>query len=191
MKTTNILLTGVGGQGILLASAVLSDVLLKAGYDVKQSEVHGMAQRGGSVIGHVRFGEKVYSPLIEEGKADFILSFETLEALRSIDFLTPDGWLLVNDFRIDPLTVAIGSAEYPKNIKETLNELVPNLIIAKATKVAGELGNIRATNIVMLGILSKKLDIEVELWKKGIEACVKPRFVELNLKAFEAGRKLG
>lgn len=185
-ETTNIVICGVGGQGIILASNVLSYAALLEGYDVKKSEVHGMAQRGGSVITQVRYGKKVYSPLIEEGKADFLLAFEKLEALRYANYLKKNGGFIVNNQEIAPMSVLVGSAKYPENIKEKLKRYA-RIHLIDAAKIAKELGNVRATNIVLLGALAKFLGFNEKSWTEAISKNIKPRYVDLNIKAFQKG----
>ena len=184
METKNILIVGVGGQGTLLTSRILGNIALNKGYDVKLSEVHGMSQRGGSVVTHVRYGEKVYSPLVEVGKADIILSFEKLEALRWVHFLKKDGVMIVNTQEIDPMPVIIGSAEYPNNIKEQLNALCDNLTFIDSLSQARKLGNFRVANTILLGELYKHLEFSLEEWEEAIKGTVPAKTIELNTKAF-------
>ncbi|MBP3397179.1 MAG: indolepyruvate oxidoreductase subunit beta [Clostridia bacterium] len=186
MKTTNIMIVGVGGQGSLLASKLLGRLLLDEGYDVKVSEVHGMSQRGGSVVTYVRFGERVYSPVIAEGEADFIVSFEKLEAARWAACLAPTGRIIVNTQEIDPMPVLIGNATYPG---EVLSELVAKGVAVDAVdalSLARAAGSAKAVNIVLMAKLAKYLPIPEEKWLAAIEKTVKPRFVELNKTAFHA-----
>jgi indolepyruvate ferredoxin oxidoreductase beta subunit len=190
MRNLSVMIAGVGGQGTLLTSQVLGAAALKEGYDVKMSEVHGMAQRGGSVITYVRIGEKVDSPVIEKGGADILLCFEKLEALRWIDYAKQDGTIIVNEQRIDPMPVIIGSAKYPEDITEELSKNFPNVIPVKALDAARQLGNIKVLNIVMLGIMAKSTDIPVEIWHEAIRETVKEKFVELNIKAFDKGYQM-
>lgn len=185
----NILLVGVGGQGIILASKVLSEGLINAGYDVKMSEVHGMAQRGGSVTTQVRYGEKVYSPIIGKGQADIIVSFEKMEALRMLEYLKKDGVVVVNDYAIPSLPVLTGAAQYPEGVIEKLESKVKTIVF-NAADVARELGNPKTQNIVLLGALIKAIGLEDLDWDAAIEACVKPRFVEINKKALRKGMEL-
>jgi indolepyruvate ferredoxin oxidoreductase beta subunit len=187
IQMTNIIVCGVGGQGILLSSDVLCFAAFNEGFDVKKSEIHGMAQRGGSVVTHVRFGRKVYSPLIEEGTADFILAYEKIEALRYAHFLKPGGGFVVNDLVIPPMTVLVGEAEYPSGIEEKL-KAYGSLHLLDATGIAKELGNIRATNITLLGGLANFLDFKPDSWHDAIRVNVKEKFVEMNLTAFNRGR---
>ena len=186
---TNILIAGVGGQGVLLVSEILSEACLRSGYDVKKSEVHGMAQRGGSVTSHVRFGEQVHSPLIEKGQADVLVSFEELEALRWIAFLKPGGAVVVNAQRIAPMTVSSGVASYPEDVLEQLRERTSRIVAVDGIGIAQKVGNPRVVNIVLLGALSKHLHIEENIWRETISARVPPKTIEMNLKAFEAGRE--
>ncbi len=187
--TLNITLVGVGGQGTLLASEILCHVALLAGKDVKKSEVHGMAQRGGSVVSQVRMGEKVYSPLIGIGETDILVSFEKVEALRFAHFLSPDGVALVNDQEIRPVTVSSGQAEWPDDLDGKLKAAFPKLELIPALKIARELGNVRVVNVVMIGALSNHMDIDDSIWRESIRALVKPQYLEFNLKAFEAGKQ--
>lgn len=189
-KTTNIIFAGVGGQGILLASDAVCDVALLEGYDTKKSEVHGMAQRGGSVVSQVRFGEKVFSPLIPEGTADFIVSFEKLEALRYLEFLKPAGVVIINDHQIIPQTVQMGEAEYPKDIESMCSSRAKLIISKKLTDIADQLGNIRILNIIMLGILSNFLPFKKESWIEALTNRVPKKFLQLNLDGFQEGRKI-
>ena len=183
-RVTNVFICGVGGQGILLASEILSEVALGRGLDVKKSEVHGMAQRGGAVVSHVRFGDRVYSPVIADGEADLLVSFERMEALRWLHSLRPAGKLVVNSQEIVPS----GLDEYPKGIDENLRRRVPGLLSVDALTLAKEAGNIRAVNTVMLGAFSSFLEFDDADWRKAIEARVPPKTVDVNLRAFELGR---
>ncbi len=186
MEKLNVMVVGVGGQGTLLTSRIIGKTALNAGFDVKLSEVHGMAQRGGSVVTFVRFGENVSEPVVEEGDADILISFERLEALRYAHFLKKDGIIIVNDCRIDPMTVVIGASKYPENIIETLNEnhkvyTIDGLAIAK------ELGNSKVLNSVVLGLAAKHIGFSKEEWVEVIKKTVPPATIELNEKAFEKG----
>lgn len=183
----NILFIGVGGQGTILASKILSEGLLKNGYDVKMSEIHGMAQRGGSVTTQVRFGEKVYSPLIELGKADIIVAFEKSEALRGLPYLKKGGTLIVNDYEIHPVPVLIGKETYPKDVIKTLKEKVENVVCIDAVKIAKELGNVKAQNVVLLGALLKKLNLKDINWNEIMVNLVPDKALELNKKALVKG----
>ncbi|MCX7843151.1 MAG: indolepyruvate oxidoreductase subunit beta [Clostridia bacterium] len=187
MEKLNIMIVGVGGQGTLLASKVLGNVALKMGYDVKASEVHGMAQRGGSVVTYVKFGKKVYSPLIEKGEADLILGFEQLESLRWIEYLKEGGRMLINEQKINPMPVIIGKAKYPENIIEKIKDNYSNIITIDALKIARECGNIKTVNIVLLGLMAKSIDINKDVWIEVIKETVPQKLLEINLKAFEMG----
>ena len=189
MKTTNIMIVGVGGQGSLLASKLLGNLLVDLGYDVKVSEVHGMSQRGGSVVTYVRFGEKVYSPIVDKGEADYIVAFEKLEAARYASYLKPDGKIIVNTQEVDPMPVITGAAEYPHDALEKLTALGLLVDAIDALTPATEAGSPKAVNIVLMGRLSKYMDIPEEQWTQAIKKSVAPKFVEMNLKAFELGRK--
>ncbi len=187
--TTNIVICGVGGQGIILASNVLCYTAFLEDLDIKKSEVHGMAQRGGTVITHIKYGKKIYSPLIEEGAADFILAFEKLEALRYIGYLRKGGTALVNDREIPPMSVLIGAASYPKNIKVNLKKY-GKIHFIDAARVALDLGNIRTVNTILLGVLSKFLEFKQKSWEQAIKRNVKEKFVKLNITAFNEGKSL-
>ena len=186
--TKNIMIVGVGGQGSLLASKLLGQILLTAGYDVKVSEVHGMSQRGGSVVTYVRFGDRVYSPVIDKSEADYIVSFELLEAARYVEFLKPGGHIVVNTQQIDPMPVITGAAVYPEGLLEKMNQSGAEVEAFDALAVANEAGSSKAVNIALLGRLSKKFDFTEEQWMDALEKCVPPKFLELNKKAFALGR---
>ena len=186
-EVKNVLLVGVGGQGIILASKILSSGLIDAGYDVKMSEVHGMAQRGGSVTTQVRYGEKVYSPIIGKGQADLIVAFEKIEALRWIEYLKPDGKIVVNDYAIPSATVLSGKEQYPENVIGKIKEVFKNVTVINAAEEALQLGNIKAQNIVMLGGLLKALNVENADWIKAVKENIKEKFIDLNVKALERG----
>ena len=188
MQTMNIMIVGVGGQGSLLASKLLGRLLVDEGYDVKVSEVHGMSQRGGSVVTYVRFGDKVYSPIIDKGEADFIVSFEKLEAARYASYLKKGGRIIVNSREIDPMPVITGAAEYPHGVLDSLISAGADVDAVDALSLAVEAGSSKATNIVLMGRLSKSLDIAEEKWIEAIKTTVAPKFVEMNLKAFRLGR---
>ena len=188
-ETKNIMIVGVGGQGTLLASRILGSVLIGQGYDVKMSEVHGMSQRGGSVVTYVKFGEKVYSPLVDQGEADYILAFERLEAARWISYLKDGGTLIVNDRRISPMPVITGAMPYPDEIIEKLRAKGAKIIASDALSLANEAGNAKSVNVVMIGILSALAEFSEDVWQKAIVECVKPKFLELNQKAFSLGRE--
>ena len=185
-ETKNIMIVGVGGQGTLLTSRILGGITVAAGYDVKLSEVHGMAQRGGSVVTFVRYGEQVAEPIVEEGQADVLIAFEKLEALRYAHFLKKDGVIVVNDQRIDPITVVTGMAQYPDNIIENL-EKEHTVLKVKAMEEAIQLGNSKVFNIIVLGVAAKHMDFSKEAWLEVIEKTVPPKTVELNKKAFLLG----
>lgn len=185
--TKNIMIVGVGGQGTLLASRLLGHTITDLGYDVKISEVHGMSQRGGSVVTYVRYGEKVASPIIEKGTADVILAFEQLEAARALPYLAPNGKLIMNTQKIDPMPVIIGAKQYPENIPEKIKALGVDLVCVDALQEAEKCGSAKAVNVVLLGVASKFLGIDGKLFEKSIEEIVKPKFVEVNKKAFTAG----
>ena len=184
--TKNIMIVGVGGQGTLLTSRILGGIATAGGYDEKLSEVHGMAQRGGSVVTFVRYGDQVAEPIVEEGQADVLIAFERLEALRYIQFLKPDGVIVVNDERIDPITVVTGAAKYPEGILDTLRA-GHTVYSVEAGKKAAELGNSRTFNVIVLGVAAKHMDFPKELWLEVIEKTVPPKTVELNKKAFLLG----
>lgn len=185
----NIMIVGVGGQGTLLASRILGNTVINEGYDVKVSEVHGMSQRGGSVVTYVKFGDKVYSPIIDKGEADIILAFETLEAYRALPFLKKGGKMLVNTQKMDPMPVIIGAMEYPENIIDKLAEKV-EITTVDALKYATEAGNVKAVNVVLIGVMAKNTDISYERWVETIKTSTPEKFLESNLKAFEIGYNL-
>ena len=182
----NIMVVGVGGQGTLLTSRIIGKTALNAGWDVKLSEVHGMAQRGGSVVTFVRFDKKVYEPVCEEGSVDVLISFERLEALRYAHFLKKDGILVVNDTRIDPMTVVIGAKQYPEGILENLSK-DHKLVTIDAGKIAKELGNSKVTNSVVLGLAAKHIGFSEEQWLETLKNTVPPKTIEINTLAFKAG----
>ncbi|MBP8303935.1 MAG: indolepyruvate oxidoreductase subunit beta [Phycisphaerae bacterium] len=186
----NVVLVGVGGQGILLASEIVAQAAVVAGYRVKTNEVHGMAQRGGSVTAQIRYGEEVHSPLVARGTAHVLVSLEQVEALRFSEYLAPDGLAVVNSLAITPVTVSMGAAKYPKDVRERLRQVFSRVVYADADQIAKDLGNIRAANVVLLGAASQVLDLSEDHWHKAIRQCVKPKTLDLNLKAFEAGRGL-
>ncbi len=189
-KTTNIMIVGVGGQGSLLASKLLGNVIMNAGYDVKVSEVHGMSQRGGSVVTYVRYGKKVASPIIALGEADLIVSFEQCEAARWLPYLKQGGKLITGDQKISPMPVITGAASYPENIPERIAAAGCDLTVVDALSLAEQAGSAKAVNIVLMGVLSKQMEFSVEDWKTAIAQSVKPAFVEMNEKAFELGRSI-
>ncbi len=183
----SIIIVGVGGQGTLLASRIMGDALVSKGYDVKVSEVHGMSQRGGSVITYVRYGDRVYSPVIENGEADIILAFEELEAARYLSFLKPTGTVITSTQQIDPMPVITGAAEYPKEVILAIESLGIPVRRLDALELAKQAGSIKAVNVVLIGALAKDMDIEKEIWLKAIENCVPSKFLEMNKTAFELG----
>ena len=188
-KTTNIMIVGVGGQGTLLASRILGNVVIRQGYDVKVSEVHGMSQRGGSVVTYVKYGDAVRSPIIDKGEADIILAFETLEAYRALPYLKKGGKMIVNDQRINPMPVITGAMQYPTDICGKLSELV-DLTAVDALSLAREAGNIKAVNVVLIGVMAKSTSITYEEWVETIKATVPAKLLEVNLKAFDLGYRL-
>jgi len=193
METTdrvqNILMVGVGGQGVILASEIISEVMMRAGHDVKKSEVHGMAQRGGSVSSHVRFGPKVYSPLIKKGDADVLFSFELLESVRYLDFLRSDALLIVNNQKVLPPSVTLGADTYPEQLPELLRERFSRVEIVNALDIAKQAGNARALNVAFLGALSKHFGVDENLWKDVISSMLPLKLVDVNIKAFMLGRE--
>ena len=189
MTCKNIMSVGVGGQGTLLTSRILGKLATGAGYDVKLSEVHGMAQRGGSVVTFVRYGEKVSEPIVEEGQADVLIAFERLEALRYLHFLKKDGVVIVNDWRIDPITVVTGVASYPENVLDTLKEMRKTIVV-EATAEAKKLGAPKAFNIIVLGAAARHMGFEKQDWLSVIETTVPPKTIEVNKQAFEIGYAL-
>ena len=186
--TTNVMIVGVGGQGSLLASKLLGRLLLDQNYDVKVSEVHGMSQRGGSVVTYVRFGEHVYSPVIDKGEADFIVSFETLEAARWAGYLKKDGKVIVSTQEIDPMPVITGAAVYPEQLVEKMRAAGITVDAVDALSLAEAAGSAKAANLVLLGRLSRYFDFPESVWQEAIDACVPKKFLELNRIAFAAGR---
>ena len=188
MKTQNIMIVGVGGQGSLLASKLLGRMLLQKGYDIKVSEVHGMSQRGGSVVTYVRFGDKVYSPVIDKGEADFIVSFELLEAARWTEYLKPGGKIVANTQQISPMPVIIGAAEYPQGLAEKMQSAGLDVDAFDALALAEQAGSSKAVNIVLMGYLSRYFDFAEEEWLEAIEKSVPAKFLELNKTAFRLGR---
>lgn len=187
-RVTNILLVGVGGQGIILASEIMADVFMEAGFDVKKSEVHGMAQRGGSVSTHVRFGAKVYSPLIKEGEADIFIAFEELEALRYLSFLSPHPTILLNEQRLNPPGVSLGNEDYPADVKETLSRRAKTFRSIPARELAVRAGDVRAANVVLLGALYSILSIPEKMWTDHILKRFPPKAGPVNLEAFRLGK---
>ena len=186
MKNVNIMIVGVGGQGTLLASRILGNAILSLGYDVKVSEVHGMSQRGGSVVTYVKYGKKVYSPIIDKGEADIILAFEQLEALRALPYLKIGGKMIVNTQKINPMPVITGAAAYPEQILETLDAKI-DLTALDALSIAKNAGNVKAVNVVLMGVMAKNTAIPYETWVDAVRACVPTKFLDANLRAFDAG----
>lgn len=186
-RVNNILLAGVGGQGILLASEVLSEAMMIAGFDVKKNEIHGMSQRGGSVVSHVRWGEKVYSPIIPEGEVDILFSFELLETCRYLPLLRENGHILANDLRIAPPAVALGQVEYPSQIVEELKQTCPSTQVVNGLDLALKVGNAKTVNTVLLGALSNVLDLERDIWLQALRKMIPQRLLDINLQAFELG----
>ena len=184
--TKKIMIVGVGGQGTLLASRILGNTVINEGYDVKLSEVHGMSQRGGSVVTYVKYGQKVYSPIIGKGEADIILAFELLEAYRALPYLKKGGKIIVNTQQINPMPVITGAAEYPVEIENKIAASA-DLIAVDALSLAKEAGNIKAVNVVLIGMLAKSSEIKKDSWLQTIKTTVPPKFLEVNLKAFELG----
>ena len=186
MKNVNIMIVGVGGQGTLLASRILGNAILSGGYDVKLSEVHGMSQRGGSVVTYVKYGQKVYSPIIDKGEADIILAFEQLEALRALPYLKIGGKMIANTQKINPMPVITGAAQYPDGIIEAIASRV-DLTALDALAIAKAAGNAKAVNVVLVGVMAKNTDIPYEVWVQAVRECVPAKFLEINLRAFDAG----
>ncbi len=186
METKNIMIVGVGGQGTLLTSRIIGNMIRKAGYDVKISEVHGMAQRGGSVVTYVRYGDQVAEPIVEEGCADLLIAFERLEALRYAHFMKKDGVMIINDVRMDPMPVAIGAASYPENIIEDLSARY-RVISLDAKAEALKLGNARVFNTIIVGVAAKSMEFTKEQWIEVVRETVPPKTVDINVKAFETG----
>ena len=187
-ETKCIMIVGVGGQGTLLASRILGTVLIAQGYDVKVSEVHGMSQRGGSVVTYVKYGDKVASPIIDKGEADFILAFERLEAARWLSYLKKGGKLLVNDQRVTPMPVITGAMAYPDDIIGKMKATGADITAIDALSLALESGNAKSVNVVLVGLLSAMSDIPENVWLEALKANVKPQFLEINQKAFALGR---
>lgn len=191
METRSIMIVGVGGQGSLLASRLLGNVLLAKGFDVKVSEVHGMSQRGGSVVTYVKYGDEVCSPVIEKGEADVIISFELLESARWLPYLKKGGKLITSTQQLDPMPVITGAAQYPQNIAAKIKEMGVEVTAVDALGLAEQAGNAKASNVVLMGVVSAQTEFEEQLWQNAIEQCVPPKFLELNKKAFELGRNAG
>lgn len=190
MMTKNILIVGVGGQGTLLASKVMGKVFLDSGYDVKVSEVHGMSQRGGSVVTYVRYGDEVYSSLIDKGEADILLSFEALEAARWLPYLKKDGVVITNTQRLNPMSVVMGKATYPDDILEKIKAAGVNPVEVDALALAEEAGSAKSVNVVLLGIAAKHIGLDKQLWLDAVKSTVPPKTVDMNVAAFEKGYEL-
>lgn len=186
-KGKSVIIVGVGGQGTLLASRVLGSAMLSRGVDVKVSEVHGMSQRGGSVVTYVRYGDKVYSPVIEQGEADVVLAFEALEAARFLPWLKPGGTVVVNTQQIDPMPVITGTAAYPEDIIGAVKEQGVKVVAFDALSLAEQAGSVKAVNVVLIGAMASRLEVDKEVWIETIKATVPPKFIDMNLKAFELG----
>lgn len=187
METKSIMIVGVGGQGTLLSSRLLGAALINKGYDVKVSEVHGMSQRGGSVVTYVKYGDKVYSPIVQKGEADIILAFEQLEAARWLPFLKIGGKIIVNTQKIDPMPVIIGNAEYPENVLDAIRKTDTDLISLDALSFAVKAGSQKAVNVVLIGVMASLMDLDYDIWINAIENTVPKKFLEMNLKAFDYG----
>ncbi len=183
----SVIIVGVGGQGTLLASRLLGNAMMNEGYDVKVSEVHGMSQRGGSVVTYVRFGDKVYSPVIEQGEADIVLAFEQLEAARFLPWLKKDGSVVVNTQQIDPMSVVTGTAQYPQGLIDSIKAQGAKVLALDALSLAEQAGSVKAVNVVLIGAMAKRLGIEKDIWLHAIEETVPPKFLDMNKKAFELG----
>ena len=190
METKNMMIVGVGGQGTLLASKLLGRLLLGKGFDVKVSEVHGMRQRGGSVVTYVRWGEKVYAPIVDKGQADVILSFELLEAARWTEYLKPGGRMIANTQQILPMPVITGAATYPAELADNLGQVCPGAILIDALTPADQAGSPRAVNVVLMGVLSRVLDLPEDAWQQALARSIKPGLLAMNQAAFEKGRQL-
>jgi len=190
MEITSVVLVGVGGQGILLASEIVAQAAMVAGFDVKTNEVHGMAQRGGSVVAQIRYGQQVYSPLVSKGTARVLGALERIEALRYADYLAPGGLVVVNSQVITPVTVSMGAARYPDDAETKLRDQFSRLIYVDAAAKAVEMGNLRVANVILLGALSTGLDLPLDAWRTAVANCVKPQYRDLNVQAFEVGRNL-
>jgi indolepyruvate ferredoxin oxidoreductase beta subunit len=189
-RITNILLVGVGGQGILLASEILSETCMLAGFDVKKSEIHGMSQRGGSVVSHVRYGSEVFSPIVPEGEGDILFGFELMETCRSLSLLRPGATVVANDLKIAPPSVLMGQEIYPEGLADRIVARFPDFLLVDGQKLAAEAGNSRTANTVLLGAVSKRLEIAEHFWMQALEKMVPGKAVEVNKKAFVMGRTL-
>ncbi len=188
-QITNVLLVGVGGQGILLASEILSEAAMLAGFEVKKSEIHGMSQRGGSVVSHVRYGKEVFSPIVPEGEGDILFGFELMETCRSLPLLKSDGAVVANDLKISPPSVLIGQEVYPDGLVELIQAQFPDFLLLDGQLLASQAGNVRAANTVLLGAVSNRLDIAEQFWVQALEKMVPSKALEVNKKAFLMGRE--
>lgn len=188
-KITNCVLAGVGGQGILLASSIISRVAMSVGLDVKTNEVHGMAQRGGSVLAQIRFGKEVFSPMVKRGTVDYLIALEIVEALRYADYLSPGGLVLASTQRIVPITVSTGAFKYPDVPEKLLKERFPNVVLCPCLEIAERLGEPRAANVVMIGLFSKFIPLSEQVFIEAMKKLIKPKYLEVNKRAFRAGRE--
>lgn len=188
-QITNVLMSGVGGQGILLASEILSEAAMLAGFDVKKSEIHGMSQRGGCVVSHVRYGREVFSPIVPEGEGDILFGFELMETCRSLPLLKPGGAVVANDLRISPPSVLMGQEPYPEGLVKRIKARFPDFQLLDGQHVAEQAGNVRAANTVLLGAVSKRLNIAEQFWMQALEKMVPHKALEVNRKAFQLGRE--
>ena len=186
---TNILLVGVGGQGILLASEILSEVLMLVGYDVKKSEIHGMSQRGGSVVSHVRYGKEVFSPIVPEGEGDVLFGFELMETCRAMQLLRPGAKVIANNLRILPPSVLVGKESYPDGLENIIQERFPDFLLVDGQKLANDAGNPKTANTALLGAVSRRLDIAEEVWFDALRAMVSEKVLDVNIRAFKLGRE--
>jgi len=186
---TNILLVGVGGQGILLASEILSEALMLVGYDVKKSEIHGMSQRGGSVVSHVRYGKEVFSPIVPEGEGDVLFGFELMETCRAMQLLRPDAKVIANNLRISPPSVLVGKESYPDGLENIIKKNFPDFLLVDGQKLACYAGNPKTANTALLGAVSRGLDITEEFWLEALRAMVSEKVLDVNIKAFKLGRE--
>jgi indolepyruvate ferredoxin oxidoreductase, beta subunit len=189
-QVTNLLLVGVGGQGILLASEILSETFMLAGFDVKKSEIHGMSQRGGSVVSHVRYGREVFSPIVPEGEGDILFGFELMETCRSLPLLRPGGTVVANNLRIPPPSVLMGRESYPEDLAERIKDEFPDFLLVDGESLAADAGNRRAANTVLLGAVSRRLDVAEEYWLQALERMAPRKALEVNRRAFMLGREL-
>jgi indolepyruvate ferredoxin oxidoreductase beta subunit len=190
-RVTNIAIAGVGGQGIILASDIVASAAVCAGHDVKKNEVHGMAQRGGSVVSEIRYGRQVYSPIIPDGEVDALVALELLEALRHVHRLKPEGFVVADELRLPPAVRPPGAPGYPEDVESRLKALGPRVLLLPAADLAEKAGNRRAANTVLIGALSRHIDLPADAWRSALESCLRPRLLEVNLKAFELGRRRG